>query len=212
MDDPCITIRVDSRAPDPEIIRAGAATIHSGGVVIYPTQCLYGLGVDAFNESAIDCIFDIKRRPGQKPLLILIPDKRFLSRLTDHIPPAAKKLIKAFWPGSLTLIFKAGAAVSEKLTAGTGKIGVRLPGHPIARQLVQAAARPITGTSANLSGAPGCRNFHDIPLSVIGRANFAMDAGPLKGGPGSTVVDITVNPPQILRVGIIPAESIVKAL
>jgi L-threonylcarbamoyladenylate synthase len=205
-------LRLDPEQPDPVSIQTAAGGIRSGRVIVFPTQCLYGLGVDAENGEAVARIFRIKERPAEKPLLLLIPDRGWLGRLTVEIPAPAEKLMNAFWPGNLTLIFKAGARVSDPLTAGTGKIGIRLPGHPVARKLVQAVGGPITGTSANLSGSPGCRDLRDIPAALLRQVDLALDAGPLRGGVGSTVVDVTVTPPLILRAGIIRPEHIQSAI
>jgi len=206
-------LRVDPRRPDPEQLQTGAEIIRSGRVIVFPTQCLYGLAADAQNEEAVARIFRIKQRAADKPLLLLIPDRACLEDLINQaLPPAAERLMKAFWPGNLTLLLKAGSGVLPALTAGSGKIGVRLPGHPVALQLVRAVGRPITGTSANISGRPGCRDLKEIPQDLLRRTDLVMDAGPLKGGAGSTVVDLTVTPPAILRAGIVPPEAIQRAI
>jgi L-threonylcarbamoyladenylate synthase len=203
-----LILRVDPQRPDPEPIRTAADSIRSGRIVVFPTRCLYGLGADAANEEAVNRIFHIKQRSPDKPLLILIPHRSWLGNLTEAVPAVAEKLMNAFWPGHITLIFKAGPGVLSCLMGGSGKIGVRLPGHPVARQLVQAVDRPITGTSANLSGSPGCRDIRDLPPALLRQVDLALDAGVLKGGQGSSVVDVSVTPPVILRAGILPAEEI----
>ncbi|MCA1793678.1 MAG: threonylcarbamoyl-AMP synthase, partial [Desulfobacteraceae bacterium] len=143
---------------------------------------------------------------------VLIRSHTDLEKIAANIPDQANMLMKTFWPGSLTLVFEAKPGICELLTAGTGKIGVRIPSHPVARALVQAAGRPITGTSANVSGSPGCSRISDMPQKLIQAADMVLDAGPLKGGTGSTVLDITCNPPLVLRQGAVSADNIRQVL
>jgi L-threonylcarbamoyladenylate synthase len=205
-------IRVHPDHPAPDAIRQAAAFINNQGVVVFPTQCLYGLAADAMDTGAIRKIFHIKQRPETNPLLVLVHSPTDLETLVTHVPDPATILMQAFWPGSLTLVFDAAPGASDLLTAGTGKIGVRIPSHPVARALVQAAGRPITGTSANVSGAPGCSRIRDLPQELIQAADLVLDAGPLKGGTGSTVLDITCDPPRIIRQGRIPFDKIRQVL
>jgi L-threonylcarbamoyladenylate synthase len=209
---PLRVIRVHPDHPAPDTIHRAADIIDNRGVVVFPTQCLYGLAADARDSSAIQKIFHIKHRPETNPLLILIHSPTDLDELVTHIPDAAQRLIQAFWPGSLTLVFEAAPCVSDLLTAGTGKIGVRIPSHPVARALVKAAGRPITGTSANRSGAPGCSHIKDLPQDLIRAADLVLDAGHLKGGTGSTILDITCDPPRVIRQGRIALDSIRQVL
>jgi L-threonylcarbamoyladenylate synthase len=198
--------------PPVEAIKKAAAIIRAGGTVAYPTRCLYGLGTDAFNDAAVENIYSIKQRPAQKPILVLIDHPRQLKRLVTRVPPVAEKLMRRFWPGQVTLVFEAGAEVSPVLAGGSGKIGIRLPGHPVAAALVKAVARPITGTSANLSGSPGCHRIRDLAPQVAGRLELILDAGPLTGGLGSTVVDVTQGDrPLVLREGVISVRDIMMA-
>jgi L-threonylcarbamoyladenylate synthase len=205
-------IAVNPDHPDQESLRIAAQTIREGGVVVFPTRCLYGLGADARNAAALARVFAIKRRAASKPLLVLISDKKDLLYLTEDIPPAAERLMDAFWPGNLTLLFEANLTLPKGLTAGTGKIGVRLPRHPVAAELVREAGVPITGTSANLSGRPGCARISELGEEISGHVDLILDAGPLKGGIGSTIVDVTANPPLVLREGTITAKRIFEVL
>lgn len=209
---PLRVIRIDPDHPAPQTIHQAAALIQNQGVVVFPTQGLYGLAADARDSLAIKKIFHIKHRPETNPLLILIHRPTDLEELVTHIPDAAHRLMQAFWPGGLTLIFKAAPRVSDLLTAGTGKIGVRIPSHPVARALVKAAGRPITGTSANRSGAPGCSQIKDLSQDLIRAADLVLNAGPLKGGTGSTILDVTCDPPWVIRQGRIPFDSIRQVL
>ena len=117
-----------------------------------------------------------------------------------------------FWPGRITLVFKAAADVPSYLTAGTGKIGIRLPGHPAAAALLRVLPTPLTGTSANLSGKPGCRRIEDLENQIAGSLDLILDAGTLNGGIGSTVVDVTIEPPKILREGEVSGAEIMTIL
>ena len=186
--------------------------INKGGVVIFPTRCLYGLGADALSPAAIAKVFEIKNRSSDKPLLTLIKNQELLPSLVKYIPPSAIKLMESFWPGKVTLVFEAIDSLPAALTAGTGKIGIRLPDHPVASALVAQTNHPIIGTSANVSNRPGCATVSSIDSSVIQQADLILDAGVLKGGRGSTVVDITVDPPFVLREGAVSAETISLAL
>jgi L-threonylcarbamoyladenylate synthase len=194
--------------PEPEVIRQAATVIKQGGIVAFPTRCLYGLGADAFNPGAIERIIKIKQRPKHKPILVLIESEKQLELLVTHIPTCVNPIIKAFWPGNVTLVFEAKATLSDHLTAQTGKIGVRLSGHAVASNLVQRAQGPITGTSANLSGRPGCHRFEDFDPQIVQQLDLILDAGSLKGGSGSTVVDVTQDPPRVLREGVVSAKEI----
>ena len=198
--------------PDPDIIEQAAGCIKKQGVVIFPTRCLYGLAADALDPAAADKIFAIKNREKTNPLLVLIHSKKELEGIVAEIPEQAKILMHTFWPGSLTLVFAAKPGICDFLTAGTGRIGVRVPSHPVARALVQAAGGPITGTSANLSGCPGCSRISDMPGKLLQTVDMVLDAGTLKGGAGSTILDITCDPPRVLRHGAIPSETISQTL
>ena len=203
---------VDADAPDMALIGGAAGRITGGGVVIFPTQGLYGLGANALDPRAVDRIFAIKKRPPEKPVLVLINSIPEMDALVREVPPAAVKIMNAFWPGGVTLVCRARDTLPSNLTSGTGKIGVRLPIHPVARHLVRLAAVPITGTSANLSGQAGCAKIDDIDRQVRRNVDMILDSGELKGGPGSTIVDVTVSPPRILREGVVPEPRIREIL
>lgn len=205
-------IKVEPVNPAPAAIKKAAGVIKGGGIIVYPTRCLYGVGADAFNARAVEGIYTIKQRAAHKPILILIDHPRRLERLVTHVPGMAVNIMRQFWPGRVTLVFEAGAGVSPELTGGSGKIGIRLPGHPVAAALVEAVAGPITGTSANLSDRPGCHRIPDLEPQIAHQLDLILDAGPLAGGRGSTVVDVTgKDRPIILREGVISARDIMLA-
>ena len=200
-------VRVDPVHPDPAAIGAAADCIRGGGVVVVPTRGLYGLGADALRPETVDRVFAVKGRPENKPVLVLISERATVDRLVAEASPLARRLMDRFWPGRLTLVMPARPGLPEGLAAGTGTVGVRLCGHPVARALVAAVGGPVTGTSANPSGGPGCDRIDRLDPSVDRRADHILDAGPLAGGPGSTVVDVSGERPTVLRYGAVgPAE------
>ncbi len=204
--------KINPQAPEHQIIAEAAGIIKQGGVVVFPTRCLYGLGADAMNPNAVERIIEIKQRPPDNPILVLIHSKKQLDKLVKKIPPNAHAIMEGFWPGKVTLVFDARDTLPGSLTAQTGKIGVRLPGHPVAAAILQQIKGPVTGTSANVSGCPGCNSLRDMDPQITGRVDLVLDAGMLQGGVGSTVVDVTVEPPRILREGQVTADQIMGAL
>jgi L-threonylcarbamoyladenylate synthase len=203
---------IDPLHPQADLIDTAVRILESGGVIAFPTGSLYGLGADALNAVAVDRVFAIKMRAPDKPLLILIPDRKVVFDLAAEVPPAAKRLMDRFWPGQVTIVFKARPGLPANLTAGTGRIGIRLPGHPVARALVSAFGRPITGTSANLSGQGGCHNVDELDAMLIEQLDLVLDAGPLEEGIGSTVVDITGAEPIVIREGVVSKQAILEAV
>jgi L-threonylcarbamoyladenylate synthase len=202
--------KINPSNPDIDLIQEAADTIRQGGVIAFPTRCLYGLGADALNAEAVDRIFKIKQRPFEKPILLLIDDPRRLEHLVTRISDHAEEIMKRFWPGNVTLIFDASVKVPAYLTADTGKIGIRLAAHPVASALAGAVQKPLTGTSANLSGQSGCDRIKDLPPAVTEQLDLVLDAGPLEGGSGSTVVDVTGERPRVLRQGVISEKNILS--
>ena len=202
------TIQINPEKPQDHFIDQAVRVIKSGGVVAFPTRSLYGLGADALNPEAVRHIFKIKNRSLDKPILVLIKDRNSISEIANDIPPAAVRIMDAFWPGNVTIVLEATPDLPEALTAGTGKIGVRLPQHPVAFALVKAFDGPITGTSANISGERGCSRVSDLDNGVTSKLDLILDAGTLKEGKGSTIVDVTVYPPEVVREGEISAAEI----
>ena len=200
------------RIDNEENFRAGlkkaAEIIISGGIVAYPTESFYGLAVNATNEKAIQHLFFVKKRRRDNPVLILIPSIEVLDQYVTHVSETAGKLMDQFWPGGLTMIFEAGPNISPLLTGNTDKIGVRLSNHPTATALAQAVGVPITGTSANISGKPACLNAGEVFDSLGKEIDFILDGGETKGGRGSTILDVTVIPPKVVREGIVSREQL----
>ena len=204
--------KINAGQPQPALIASAADILGRGGVIAFPTSGLYGLGADAFNPLAVDRVFAIKQRPPGKPLLVLLPDRDAVHEVAAGVPSAALHLMDRFWPGRVTIVLDALSGLPESLVAGTGKVGVRVSGHPVARALASEFGRPITGTSANISGRPGCSRIADLDNRIAAQLDLILDAGRLTGGQGSTVVDVTGGAPVILREGVVSNREILAAL
>ena len=204
-------VRIDPADPDPALVRSASQILGQKGVLVFPTSGLYGLGADAFCAEAVRRVFAIKRRPIHKPVLVLLSTLDDMEGLVENAPGYASSLME-LWPGGITLVFRAGKNVPGALTGGTGKIGVRLPAHPVARALTKTFGGPITGTSANLSGRPAAFSVASIDPDLCREADLVLDAGHLAGGPGSTIVDVTVWPVAILRQGAVARQAIDRVL
>ena len=202
---------IDPIDPETGTIRRAADILARQGLLVFPTTGLYGLGADALSVEAIERVFAVKRRPSHMPLLVMIAALDGLDGLVASIPAYAHPLM-GLWPGGITLIFDAGERVPDNLTGGTGKIGVRLPAHPVARALTRAFSGPITATSANLSGLPAPFRTMDLDGRISTRVDMVLDAGRLAGGGGSTIVDVTCWPVRVLREGAVSRGVIDRAL
>lgn len=174
---------------------------------MFPTTGLYGLGADAFSAEAISRVFAVKRRPQRMPLLVMLSDMDDMGQVVRSVPDFARPLME-LWPGGITLVFEAGEGVPSGLTGGTGKIGIRMPGHPVAKALVRHFGGPITATSANLSGGPAVSDLANLDPRIGVEVDLILDAGILAGGAGSTVLDATRWPPLMIREGAVSRQKI----
>lgn len=197
-------------APRADVITEAASTIRAGGLVVYPTETVYGLGADACSAKAIGKIFKLKGRGAGKPIPIAV-NSLDMARQVAELTPAIKALFK-FLPGPLTIVAKARSNVSKLLTAGTGKVGIRVPNHQVALRLIEFVGGPITATSANLSGKPAPLTVKEALEQLGKNVDIALDAGKCELGIPSTVVDVTSKRPKILRKGPISEEEIRKVL
>jgi len=207
-----ILLKIDHGKPGEEKLMEAVRILLEGGVAAFPTETFYGLGADARNEEAVEKIFRIKGRNFHNPIALIVADEREVVPLVEEIPATAKILMQRFWPGPLTLIFRATPSVSPRLTGGTGKIGIRVSSHPVARFLAAGLAGPLTATSANLSGGPECSSADAVIRTLGDLPDAVIDGGPTPGGAGSTILDVTVSPPRILREGAIPGGLLRDAL
>jgi len=188
------------------------SAIQTGKAIAFPTDTFYGLGVDPFNEQALTRLFEIKQRPASNPILVLIAEESQLSQVTDKVSPQTQTLMDAFWPGPLTLVFPALPHLPERLTAGTGKIGVRLPDSGFTRQLISYLNTPLTAPSANISGKPEPQTVDDLEAVLVDGLDWIVDNGPTPGGQASTVLDPTTNPVTLIREGALSKEQIESVL
>lgn len=192
---------VDPARPDEGALRRAAAVLAEGGLVAFPTETFYGLGAAALDAGAVRRVYAVKGRPEGKPLLVLVDSLLMVERLTTAIPPRARELMARHWPGPLTLVLPAAPTVPVEVTAGTGTVGVRLSPHPVARGLARALGGPVTAPSANPSGEAPPTTTAEVLRYFDGVIALVLDAGPTRGGPPSTVVDATVDPPRVIREG-----------
>ena len=198
--------------PESDLILEAANIIKQGGVIVFPTRGLYGIGADALNLKAVQRVFEIKQRPLNKPVSVLINDLKDLDRLAVNVPDTAKLLMDQFWPGKLTIILQAKKGIPENLIAGSGKIGIRLSAHKAACAIISSISGPLTGTSANISGLAGCSSIKALDPLILDQVDLVLDAGCLQGGTGSSVIDVTLNPPVVLREGEISAKKILQII
>jgi len=199
-------VKVDPVQPDPSVMGDAGALIETGGLIGFPTESFYGLGANALDARAVARVFAVKGRPEAKPLLVLVDSVAMAESLATEISSGTRDLMARHWPGPLTLVLTASGRVPSGLTGGTGTVGVRMPGHALARALVAAAARPVTAPSANPSAAPPPTTAEAVRQYFAGRMELILDGGATAGGAGSTVADCTVWPPRILRQGPVVVE------
>jgi L-threonylcarbamoyladenylate synthase len=205
-------LKVDAENPDPSIIQTAAEIIQSGGLVAFPTETVYGLGADALNPVAVKTLFMAKKRPSDNPPIVHVADKTEVCRLVDAVPPKAQLLMEKFWPGPLTLIFKHSDVVPNVTVAGLETIAIRMPKHKVALELIKLSHCPIAAPSANLAGKPSPTNAQHVYEDLNGRIDAIIDGGATNIGVESTVVDLSIDPPMLLRPGGIPFETLKKVL
>jgi len=191
-------------------IKKGVKILQKGGVIAFPTDTVYGLGADAFNSTAVERIYKIKNRPKYQQFPLLIADVKQLDTLAEPIPEIAWFLARRFWPGGLTLVLSKKDSVPAYL-ASRPTIAVRIPNHPVCQALIQHLGNPLIGTSANISSQPAALTAEEVEKQLGGKVDLIINGGQCPGGKESTIVDITHEPPVILRQGIIPSQEIDKA-
>ena len=193
-------LRVDPSSPERAALAAAAAALREGGVVAFPTETFYGLGAAARLAAAVRRVFALKGRPEAKPVLLLV-DGVAMAESVAEVTGEARALMARHWPGALTLVLRARPGVPGEVTAGTGTVGVRLSPHPVARGLVAALGEPVTAPSANPGGREPPTSAAAV-LAYFGEAlDLVLDGGATPGGEPSTVLDLTVTPPRLLRQG-----------
>ena len=205
-------LKVDPENPDPTKILTAAAIIQRGGLVAFPTETVYGLGADALNSAAVLALFEAKKRPLDNPPIVHVADPEEVYRLVEEVPAKARLLMDKFWPGPLTLIFKHSNIVPNVTVAGLDTIAIRMPKHKVALELIKQSGRPIAAPSANLAGKPSPTTAQHVYEDLNGRIDAILDGGATNIGVESTVVDLSVDPPMLLRPGGTPFEALKKVL
>ena len=207
-----LILKVDSQNPEIEKVRAAADIIRKGGLVAFPTETVYGLGADALNQKAVLALFEAKKRPLDNPPIVHVENVSDVYRLAEHVPTKADRLMRKFWPGPLTLIFKRSEIVPDVTVAGLETIAIRMPQHAVALALIKESRRPIAAPSANLAGKPSPTSAKHVFDDLNGRIDAILDGGPTRIGVESTVLDLNVDPPIILRPGGTPLEALRRVL
>jgi L-threonylcarbamoyladenylate synthase len=202
------TIAVNAVAPEPAAIKAAAAIIRGGGLVAFPTETVYGLGANALDAAAVAKIFAAKGRPTTDPLIVHIATLARLDAVAEQIPTLARELAAAFWPGALTLVLKRRSIIPPNVSAGRDTVAVRMPAHPVALALCAAAGVPIAAPSANMFTRTSPTTAADVREDLAGRIDLLLDGGPTQIGLESTVLDLTQDPPAILRPGGVALEDL----
>lgn len=205
-------LATNSEHPEPTAVDAALSVMREGGIVAYLTDTLYGLGGDARSLRAIETIFSMKGRAHEKALPIIIGNLQMLNSWVEEIPPSAHKLMNRFWPGPLTLVFRASATVPATLIGHTGKIAIRLPAAALAREISNRLGAPIIATSANPSGEPVASSAQQIAAMFGDALGLILDSGsPINSQP-STLLDVTVHPSKLVRAGAISKSEIIKQI
>ena len=197
---------------DTNAIAEAAAILRRGGLLGIPTETVYGLGADGLNEGAVRRIFEAKGRPQDNPLILHVPDAGWLERCCVDVPETAYALAEKFWPGPLTMILPRRDCVPLRTTGGLDTVGVRCPDHPVTRAIIQAAGVPVAAPSGNTSGRPSPTCARHMMEDMMGKIDGIVDGGDCAVGVESTIIDLTVQPPRLLRPGGLPLEELEAVL
>lgn len=195
-----------------EQIPEAADILKKGGLLGIPTETVYGLGANALNEEAVKGIFEAKGRPQDNPLILHIPDASWLERYCEDVPPAAYALAEKFWPGPLTMVLPKKDCVPLRTTGGLSTVGIRCPDHAITLEIIRQADVPVAAPSGNTSGRPSPTKAEHMLEDMDGKIHGIFDGGAASVGVESTIIDLTVQPPRLLRPGGLPLESLQEVL
>jgi len=196
-----ITVEIDPVNPDPSELEKAAALLRAGKLVAFPTDTVYGVGADVFNENAVRSIFAAKKRDTNKPLQILIAQEGDLEAIAKDQSKILKRLASEFWPGPLTIVMLAKEDFPRRVRCDRDTIGVRMPANLVALRLIEAFGAPVAATSANISGLPDPVNAGEVMKYLGDEMALILDGGATSGSIPSTVLDISVSPPVVLRQG-----------
>ena len=207
-----LLLRVNAHQPEIAQIRIAAEFVKKGGLVAFPTETVYGLGASALNSEAVLALFEAKKRPFDNPPIVHIADVREVYKLAKRVPSKAEVLFETFWPGPLTLVLKRSEIVPDVTVAGLDTIAVRMPKNKVALALIRETGCPIAAPSANLAGKPSPTTAEHVFDDLNGRIDAILDGGPTSIGVESTVLDLTNDPPQVLRPGGVSFEELKKVI
>ena len=207
-----VVVKVDPADPELLEIEKAAASLKAGKLVAFPTDTVYGVGADVFNDEAVGQIFSAKKREPGKPLQVLIASKTDLQIIARTQSDALDRLASEFWPGPLTVVMPAREDFPRRVRCGGDTIGVRMPDNSIALKLIEAFGRPVAATSANISGLPDPVDAAGVTEYLGGKIHLIIDGGSTPGNVPSTVLDISVHPPVVIRQGKLAVEDLRKVL
>jgi L-threonylcarbamoyladenylate synthase len=205
-------LTVDPDRPNPEVIARAAERLRAGGLVAFPTETVYGLGVNAMDRVAVRRLFEAKGRPATDPLIVHLADVHTIAALVLHVPEDVTRLASRFWPGPLTVVLPRSGDVPDEVTAGLDTVAIRIPRHPVAHAVLSAAAIPIAAPSANLFSRPSPTSAAHVLDDLDGRIDLIIDGGVTTVGVESTVLDLTRTVPTILRPGAVTREMLLDVL
>jgi len=202
-----LIVKTDPGRMSRKALHVAAEALSRGGIIVYPTDTVYGLGGNALRRDTVLRIFKVKSRPLDLPVPLAISSRAMAERLA-HVSGVAEKLMRAFWPGALTIILTRKKIVPDEVTGGTEGVGLRIPDHAVPLKLIRMVGFPLVATSANIHGHPSPVSVDDAVAQLGDRVDVFIDAGETRGRVPSTVVDLTGSPPAILREGPISKEAI----
>lgn len=203
---------VDPTMPDQAVLARAAAAIRAGGLIAVPTDTLYGLAADPFRPEAVRRLFCVKGRSLERAVPLMAADTVQVVDQLGELSPLARALAERFWPGPLTLLVPAPAAMADEVSGGTGRVGVRVPAHAVARGLCRAIGGVVTASSANISGRDATDDPDDVVAWLGAQLDLVLDAGKTGGRVPSTIVDVSAREPRLVRAGVIPWETVVACL
>ena len=204
-----LRLAVDPRHPNPGLIQQAAQFLDNGGIAAIPTDTLYGLAVDPFDAQAVARVFEIKERDPERALLLVAADAGQVWEWLGEMTPLGLRLAERFWPGPLTLVMRAPTRLANGVADTRHTVGVRVPDHAVTRALCEACGRPLTATSANISGQRATADPDDVVRQLGQKLDVIVDAGHLAGGQPSTIVEVTGAVPRLVRAGAVSWDEVV---
>jgi len=203
-----ITLKAEPPSYSPDSITQAARILREGGVAVFPTETVYGVGADVRCDEAVGRVYVIKSREASRPLMLHCASPVQMLEYVAEVPKWAQPLMSRFWPGPLALIFKSTDRIPSVVTGGMKTVGIRMVEHPVARDLLEELGAPLAGTSANLHGEPATSSFASVSAALLRSVDVALDAGLCGKDVPSTVLDVTTRPPRVVRVGAVSVQDV----